>query len=42
VVSRGRLLVRFLERGLRLDGQPVEFHTFLASSKSPRVIPYIT
>ena len=42
VVSRRRLPVRLLERGLRLDGQPVEFHTFLASSKPSRVMPYIT
>jgi hypothetical protein len=41
VVAGRRLLVRLLKGGLRLDRQPVEFHAFLASSKSSRVMPYI-
>ena len=42
MVSGRGLLMRFLERRLRLDRQPVEFHPALFSSKSPFVMPYIT
>ena len=41
MVPSRRLLVRLLERRLRLDRQPVEFHPTLAFSKSSLVMPYI-